>query len=117
MSAAVAGPQAAPLVCWGRSSPTPSGATSSAGLRFRTIIHEDGTVERWQKPRLADWEVPGRDPSGPRPQHPEVLAQRRRVQRRWRARRRAAREAASLAERESPELPATHDAHRVNFGA
>jgi hypothetical protein len=67
--------------------------------------------------RLVPWEVPRRDPSEPRPQHPEVLAQRRKVQRRWQARQRAAREAASLAEREGAELPATHDAHRVNFGA
>lgn len=89
-----------------------AGARNS-GMKFRKIINEDGSLERWKKPRLADWEVPRRDPSAPRPRHPEVLAQRRRVQRRWRARRRAAREAASLAEREGAELPATHDAYRA----
>jgi hypothetical protein len=30
-------------------------------VRFRTIINEDGTTERWRQPRLAPWEVPRRD--------------------------------------------------------
>ena len=54
-------------------------AIAGCRLRFRQIIHTDGTVERWKKPRLADWEKPRSDPSEPRPQHPEVLAQRRKV--------------------------------------
>jgi hypothetical protein len=92
-------------------------ALAESGVKFHKIVNADGSVERWKRPRLARWEVPRRSPSEPRPQHPEVLAQRRKVQRRSRARRRAAREAAGLAEREGAELPATHDAYRVNFGA
>jgi hypothetical protein len=53
------------------------------------IVNEDGTVERWKQPRLADWEVPRRDPSEPRPQHPEVAARRRAARQRWRVRQRA----------------------------
>jgi hypothetical protein len=75
-------------------------AVAESGVKFRNSVNADGAEERWKKPRLADWEKPRRDPSEPRPQHPAVIAQRRRVQRRWRARQRAARETASLAERE-----------------
>jgi hypothetical protein len=90
-------------------------AGSMGGADPVNAVDEDGSVERWKKPRLADWEVPRRDPSEPRPQHPVMLAQRRKVQRQWRARRRAAREVASpFAEREGAELAATHDAHRAN---
>jgi hypothetical protein len=32
-------------------------ALAESGVRLRAIIHEDGTVERWKKPRLADWET------------------------------------------------------------
>jgi hypothetical protein len=69
-------------------------ALRRSGVRFRKIVNADGTVERWRKAKLAPWEVPRRDPSEPRPQHPEVVLQRRAAQRRWRERRRAAREAA-----------------------
>jgi hypothetical protein len=42
-----------------------------AGLPFRTIVHEDGTIERWQQPKLPAWEVPKRDPHERRPRAPE----------------------------------------------
>jgi hypothetical protein len=28
-----------------------------SGVKFRTIIHEDGTTERWRQPKLAPWQV------------------------------------------------------------
>jgi hypothetical protein len=34
-------------------------ALAESGVRLPAIIHEDGTVERWKKPRLADWENHG----------------------------------------------------------
>jgi hypothetical protein len=109
---------AAGVVWWeARSANAAMVALAGSGVKFRKIINADGSVQSWKRPRLADWEKPRRDPSEPRPQHPAVLAQRRKAQRRWRARQRAAREAASLAEREGAEQPATHDAYRVNFGA
>jgi hypothetical protein len=37
---------------------------------FRTIVHEDGTIERWQQPELPAWEVPKRDPHERRPRAP-----------------------------------------------
>jgi hypothetical protein len=33
-----------------------------SGVPFRTIVHEDGTLERWQQPELAAWELPKRGP-------------------------------------------------------
>jgi hypothetical protein len=51
---------------------------------------------RWRHPRLAPWEVPRRDPAEPRPNAPDVAAQRPAARRRWRARQRA-RKAAKLA--------------------
>src|SRR5262249_34205159 len=61
-------------------------ALAESGLKFRKIVHADGTVERWKKPRLADWEKPRRDPAEPRPLHPVVAAERRAARRRWRLR-------------------------------
>jgi hypothetical protein len=49
-------------------------ALRRSGVKFRTFVNDDGTVERWQQPRLAAWENPRRDPCEPRPQHPEVAA-------------------------------------------
>jgi hypothetical protein len=57
--------------------------------RFREVVNDDGTTERWQRPELADWELPRADPREKRPAHPEVKAARRR----WRELRRAEREA------------------------
>jgi hypothetical protein len=73
-------------------------ALRKSRVTFREIVNDDGTVECWQQPKLARWELPRRDPSEPRAQHPEVAARRRATQGRWRARRRAAREAAVAAE-------------------
>jgi hypothetical protein len=45
-------------------------ALAQSGVRFRTIVHEDGTVERWQQPELPPWEVPKRNPQERRPRAP-----------------------------------------------
>jgi hypothetical protein len=42
-----------------------------SGVRFRTIVHEDGTIERWQQPELPEWEVPKRSPHERRPRGPD----------------------------------------------
>jgi hypothetical protein len=42
-----------------------------SGVPFRTLVHEDGTIERWQQPKLWAWEVPKRDPHERRPRAPE----------------------------------------------
>ena len=46
-------------------------ALAQSGVPFRTIVHEDGTIERWQQPRLPAWEVPKRNPHERRPRAPE----------------------------------------------
>jgi hypothetical protein len=46
-------------------------ALYESGVPFRTIVHEDGTIERWQQPELPAWEVPKRDPHEKRPRAPE----------------------------------------------
>jgi hypothetical protein len=61
-------------------------ALRKSGVRFRTLVYRDGTTERWRQPRLAPWEVPRRDPTEPRPNAPDVAAQRRAARQRWRAR-------------------------------
>jgi hypothetical protein len=76
-------------------------ALRKSGVRFRTLVHNDGTTERWRQPRLAPCEVPRRDPAEPRPNAPDVAARRRAARRRWRARQRHARETSNLA----PEPP------------
>jgi hypothetical protein len=45
-------------------------ALYKSGVRFRTIVHEDGTIERWQSPELPAWEVPKRNPQERRPRAP-----------------------------------------------
>jgi hypothetical protein len=95
-------------------------ALAESGVKFREIVNDDGTVERWQQPQLADWEVPRADPTERRPTHPEVRAARRR----WRERRRE-RNATLAAERRietdfptsltgDTERPGAADAHRIN---
>jgi hypothetical protein len=69
-------------------------ALAKSGVKFR--VSAVGTPERWRQPRLALWEVPRRDPVEPRPQHPEVAAERRAARQRWRERQRAVRNAAQL---------------------
>jgi hypothetical protein len=88
-------------------------ALAASGVGFRDIADDDGTIERWQQPELADWEVPRRDPAEPRPNAPEVLAQRRAAVQRWRARQRE-REAAAAAERMPSKLLTNHS--RVEGG-
>ena len=46
-------------------------ALAQSGVPFRTIVHEDGTIECWQQPTLPAWEVPKRDPHERRPRAPE----------------------------------------------
>jgi hypothetical protein len=42
-----------------------------SAVPFRTILREDGTIERWQQPKLPAWEVPKRNPHERRPRAPE----------------------------------------------
>jgi len=46
-------------------------ALRKSGVTFRTIVHEDGTIERWQQPKLPAWEVPKRNPHERRPRAPD----------------------------------------------
>jgi len=46
-------------------------ALCKSDVPFRTIIHEDGTLERWQQLKLPAWEVPKRNPHERRPRAPE----------------------------------------------
>ena len=64
-------------------------ALRKSGVRFRTLVNNDGTTERWRQPRLALWEIPRRDPSEPRATAPEVAARRRAARQQWLARQRA----------------------------
>jgi hypothetical protein len=50
-------------------------ALYESGVPFRTIVREDGTVERWQQPELPPWEVPKLDPHERRPRAPEWEAE------------------------------------------
>jgi hypothetical protein len=45
-------------------------ALYKSGVRFRTIIHDNGMLERWQSPKLPAWEVPKRNPHERRPRAP-----------------------------------------------
>jgi hypothetical protein len=42
-----------------------------SGVPFRAIVHEDGTLECWQQPKLPAWEVPKRNPHERRPRAPD----------------------------------------------
>jgi hypothetical protein len=46
-------------------------ALAQSGVPLRMIVHEDGTIERWQQPELPAWEVPKRNPHERRPRAPE----------------------------------------------
>jgi hypothetical protein len=46
-------------------------ALRKSGVKFRTIVHEDGTIECWQQPKLPAWEVPKRNPHERRPRAPD----------------------------------------------
>ena len=54
-----------------RSAKSAMWALYKSGVPFRTIVHEDGTIERWQHPELPAWEVPKRNPHERRPRAPE----------------------------------------------
>jgi hypothetical protein len=45
--------------------------THKSGAKFRTIVHEGGTIERWQQPKLPAWEMPRRNPDERRPRAPD----------------------------------------------
>jgi hypothetical protein len=86
-------------------------ALNKSGVRFRVIVNDDGTTERWRQPRLAPWEVPRRDPAEPRPNAPEVAAQRRAAQRRRRERQRARHAAICF----DAEMPVKHRGRASNI--
>jgi hypothetical protein len=44
---------------------------SEAGVRFRTLVHEDGTTERWRQPELPEFALPKRNPHERRPRAPD----------------------------------------------
>jgi hypothetical protein len=46
-------------------------ALRKSGVTFRTASNDDGTIDRWQSPRLPAWEVPKRDPHERRPRAPD----------------------------------------------
>jgi hypothetical protein len=88
-------------------------ALAKSGVRFRTVVRADGTVEKYRQPRLADWEVPRTDPAEKRPYHPAVKAQRRAARQKWKARKRE-REAAA---RNAAEVSAKKEAHHIDVAA
>ena len=45
-------------------------AIAKSGVKFRVIVHEDGSLESWQQPALEDWERPKTDPRERRPRPP-----------------------------------------------
>lgn len=81
-------------------------ALKKSGVRFRTLVRVDGVIERFRQPKLAPWEAPRRDPAERRPNAPEVVAQRRAAQARWRERQRALETAKSATERDGGAQPA-----------
>jgi hypothetical protein len=46
-------------------------ALAQSGVTFRTLVHNDGTLERWQPLGLPAWEVPKRNPHERRPRAPD----------------------------------------------
>jgi hypothetical protein len=46
-------------------------ALARSGVCFRTLTNGDGTLECWQQPELAVWEVPKRNPHERRPRAPD----------------------------------------------
>jgi len=49
-------------------------AIAKSGLKFRVIVHEDGSLESWQQPPLEPWEIPKTDPRERRPRPPVYWA-------------------------------------------
>jgi hypothetical protein len=54
-----------------RSSKSAMHTLYESGVPFRTIVHEDGTLECWRQPELPAWEVPKRNPNERRPRAPD----------------------------------------------
>jgi uncharacterized protein YijF (DUF1287 family) len=50
-------------------------AVRKSAVPFRTVVHEDVTIERWRQPKLPTWELPKRNPHERRPRAPEWEAQ------------------------------------------
>jgi hypothetical protein len=46
-------------------------ALVESGVTFRVLSNDDGTIERWQQPKLPAWEVPKRNPHERRPRAPD----------------------------------------------
>ena len=44
------------------------------GVKFRTLVNADGSIERWRRPKLEDWEIPKTDPRERRPRPPHYWA-------------------------------------------
>jgi hypothetical protein len=72
-----------------RSANAAMAALALSGVKSRMIAHSDGEIECWRQSELAPWEVPRRDPAEPQPSAPELKAQLRERQQRWRERQRA----------------------------
>jgi hypothetical protein len=92
-------------------------ALAESGVKFREIVNDGGTIERWQQPELADREVPHCDPNEPRPNAPEVVAPRRAAVQRWREREAAQRRYETdfpTSLRGDAEWSGARDAQRIN---
>jgi hypothetical protein len=61
-------------------------ALAQSGVPFRTIVHEDGTIERWRQTKLPAWEVPKRNPHERRPRAPDWAPEAGQRLPRWRQR-------------------------------
>jgi hypothetical protein len=46
-------------------------ALYESGVPFRVLSNDDGSTEHWQRPELAAWEVPKRNPHERRPRAPD----------------------------------------------
>jgi hypothetical protein len=77
-----------------RSANAAMAALAASGVQFRMTTRGAGETECWQQPELAPWEVPRRDPTEPQPSAPELKAQLRERQQRWRDRHKDAEETA-----------------------
>jgi len=44
------------------------------GVKFRTLTNADGSIERWRRPKLEDWEIPKSDSREKRPRLPTYWA-------------------------------------------
>jgi hypothetical protein len=49
-------------------------AIAKSGVKFRTLVNDDGSIERWQQPALEAWEIPKTDPRERRPRPPVYWA-------------------------------------------